>query len=594
MAFTNNPLIYLTKKSWGYAKGNRRSVVLYVTLFLCANFCQLSQTFIVALVLNAIQKNGLHHDTFLTIVARLGALVAADLAFWMFHGPARVMETTNAFFVRSQYKKYLLEGVMHLPIEWHTDHHSGDTIDKVEKGSQALYNFTTDTFMIIQAIVTLVVSYVVLIFFNFSSSYIVAIALVFAFWAITRFDTILVPQYEKLFHTENTISEKVYDAISNITTVIILRVEKLVTSSIYKKLIEPRRLFVKNSQVNELKWFTATMSQSVMIFLVLITYLYHVMSVGGIIAIGTVYLLYGYVSNIGRLFFSLASMYGDIVQRKTAVMNAEELAKEFAAKKQANEIELGTNWKELSIEGLSFSYNSKEGDDQHLDNISLKIGRGKRIALIGESGSGKTTILKIIRGLYEPREYKLSLDGKPLEEGFSTISESIALIPQDPELFATTIKENITLGVDRTLKEIKQYTDLACFTAVAEQLPKKYDSSIVEKGVNLSGGEKQRLALARGLMACEDKAIILLDEPTSSVDYKNELTIYNNIFGHFKDAAIVSTIHRLNLLQLFDFIYIFANGEIIARGSFSDLLKNSEEFKKIWSKYSKTPKSIQN
>ncbi len=590
MAFSNNPLVYLTKKSWHYAKGNRQSVVIYVILFLFANLCQLSQTFIVAFALNTIQAKGVHTDNFFTIAWYLAALVASDLAFWVFHGPARVMETTNAFFVRSQYKKYLLDGVMHLPIEWHTDHHSGDTIDKVEKGSQALYNFTTDTFMIIQAIVTLAVSYVVLIFFNFSASYIVAIALVFAFWAITRFDKILVPQYEKLFHTENTISEKVYDAISNITTVIILRVEKLVTSSIYKKLIEPRRLFVKNSRVNELKWFTATMSQSVMVFLVLVTYLYHTISVGGVIAIGTVYLLYGYVSNIGRLFFSLASMYGDIVQRKTAVMNAEELAKEFATKKQAHEIELGTSWNELDIKSLSFSYNPKRGSVQHLDNVSLKIGRGKRIALIGESGSGKTTMLKIIRGLYEPREYTLLLDTKPVAGGFNAISESIALIPQDPELFATTIKENLTLGVDRTLEEIKKYTDLACFTEVAEQLPKKFDSSIVEKGVNLSGGEKQRLALARGLMACEEKAIILLDEPTSSVDYKNELAIYNNIFGHFKDATIISTVHRLNLLSLFDFIYIFSNGEIIASGSFADLLQNSEEFKKIWIKYNKTTK----
>ena len=136
------------------------------------------------------------------------------------------------------------------------------------------------------------------------------------------------------------------------------------------------------------------------------------------------------------------------------------------------------------------------------------------------------------------------------------MSHAIALIPQEPEIFATTIRENITVGVDRSLKEIKKFTDLARFTVVAERLPKKFESSIVEKGVNLSGGEKQRLALARGLMACQDKSIVLLDEPTSSVDFRNEMQIYQNIFAEFKDKAIIS-IHRLHLL-LFDHIYAFA------------------------------------
>ena len=127
---------------------------------------------------------------------------------------------------------------------------------------------------------------------------------------------------------------------------------------------------------------------------------------------------------------------------------------------------------------------------------------------------------------------------------------------------------------------------MARFTEVAERLPKKFDSSIVEKGVNLSGGEKQRLALARGLLACEDKAIVLLDEPTSSVDSGNELAIYENIFREFKDKTIISSVHRLHLLQQFDTIYLFENGRIIASGSFAELLQLSPEFQAMWEKYS--------
>jgi len=187
--------------------------------------------------------------------------------------------------------------------------------------------------------------------------------------------------------------------------------------------------------------------------------------------------------------------------------------------------------------------------------------------------------------LYEPQQATIFLDGELLPHGFHSIQDEIALIPQDPEIFATTIKENITLGVPHTMKILKKYTRLAKFDTVVAKLPKKFQSSIVEKGVNLSGGEKQRLALARGLLACEDKSIILLDEPTSSVDSKNELEIYKNIFRVYKSRTVISSIHRLHLLPLFDKIYMFSRGKIVAAGSFRQLLRNSPDFQKIWKKY---------
>jgi ABC-type multidrug transport system fused ATPase/permease subunit len=105
--------------------------------------------------------------------------------------------------------------------------------------------------------------------------------------------------------------------------------------------------------------------------------------------------------------------------------------------------------------------------------------------------------------------------------------------------------------------------------------------------VNLSGGEKQRLALARGLLASEHKDILLLDEPTSSVDFSNELKIYQNIFNAFPGKTIVSSIHRLHLLSLFDSVYLFKGGALVAEGTFEDLKSNSADFRELWDKYVK-------
>jgi ABC-type multidrug transport system fused ATPase/permease subunit len=137
------------------------------------------------------------------------------------------------------------------------------------------------------------------------------------------------------------------------------------------------------------------------------------------------------------------------------------------------------------------------------------------------------------------------------------------------------------------MEGVLRYTDMACFTDVALSLPNKWNSMIKEKGVNLSGGERQRLALARGLMASQDKAIILLDEPTSSVDMANEQKIFENIFRAFADKAIICSLHSLHLLPMFDCVYLFDDGKIIASGTFSELLESSDDFKKLWEDFVK-------
>ena len=588
MALRDNPVIYLTRTMWKYSKGNRKNVIIYFTMFMIANILNLIEPLIIAKILNTIQTEGLNAENINLIILYISLFVVLSILFWLFHGPARVLEFSNAFKVRANYKRYLLDGTMSLPAKWHTDHHSGDTIDKVDKATSALYRYSSNTYEVIDTIVKFIGSYIALVYFNLHSSYIVLFIVIITLNIIIKFDKRLIIQYIKLNHAENKISAKIYDTISNITTVIILRTENLISKSVFKSLMAPFRLFVANHKLNEIKWFLVSFCTSMMKFLVLATYIYFSLRSGTTVLVGSLFALYGYMNKINQLFFRFAYRYGDIVRERTAVMNAEEISDEFE-KIKMHEIKLiKKDWKELNIDNLSFSYHNKEGCDQHLDNISLTIENGKRIALIGESGSGKTTLLKIIRQLYRPSHVDLSVDRKHLENDFRDISSSIALIPQDPEIFSTTIRENITMGVTHSADEIKRYTDMARFTDVIARLPHKLDSSIVEKGVNLSGGEKQRLALARGLMACKDKSIILLDEPTSSVDSKNEIDIYRNIFSEFNDRTIISSIHRLHLLPMFDMIYFFHDGKVIAEGSFKELIKDSKRFRTVWNRYTQT------
>jgi ABC-type multidrug transport system fused ATPase/permease subunit len=402
------------------------------------------------------------------------------------------------------------------------------------------------------------------------------------------YDRRLIPGYRVVNRIENTISAKVYDVISNITTVIILRIENLVFKSISKAIDTPFPQFNKNAVNNELKWSWAANLGQLSVILAVGIYLFSNLRSGHVILVGSIYILYSYALRVRETFYSFAQLYNRSVRWRARIANAEEISEDFTKIALLENRYLPRNWSTISIKNLSFSYHDEKNADLHLDDVNIDFKKGEKIAVIGESGGGKTTFLKIFRGLYTPKSIILCINDKECGNDINIISDSISLIPQDPEIFSTTIRENITLGVDYEDKEVETFTEIASFTDVVARLPNGLESNIVEKGVNLSGGEKQRLALARGLLASKDKDIVLLDEPTSSVDFHNELKIYENIFSNFPDKTIISSIHRLHLLPLFDNIFFFKDGKIVARGNLLQLKENSKDFQELWEKYIQT------
>jgi ABC-type multidrug transport system fused ATPase/permease subunit len=586
----DSPLFYLTKVTWRFARENRRRAVFYIVLFALANSLLLFQPIILAHILNTIQEQGVHRENLGRLLASMALLPLLDLVFWCLHGPARVLEMKNSFLVRANYRQYLLSGTLALPMEWHTEHHSGDTIDKIQKGSEALYRFTEHGFQIIQSIILFFGSLIALAIFNLNAIYLVLVVVFIAIRTILAFDKKLVPQYRALNTAENKIAAKVYDTLSNISTVIILRAEKLLEQDIVRAIRKPFELFSKNVALNEWKWFSASMSAGLLQFFVLGMYIVFAVRDGSTVLSGTLFALFTYTNRINDVFFTFAYLYNDVVRERAAVSNAEEIASSFPL---TIDQEAGVlhQWDECQVRGISFSYQQPSEHKLQLIDIGMTWKRGDKIAVIGESGSGKTTFLKLVRGLHTPQAGTVVLDGKTLTNGFISMSEDIALIPQDPEIFATTIRDNITMGVERDDREIVRYMEMARFDAVLRRLPRGLDSSVVERGVNLSGGEKQRLALTRGLMASEEKSILLLDESTSSVDASNEIDIYEHIFDAYRDKTVIASIHRLHLLRMFDMIYMFEKGSIVASGSFEELLRTSPSFAEQWEKYTKTHKS---
>jgi len=579
-----NPVFTVFKTQNQYLGEKKKKFVFYSILFFVAGIIEIMEPLVIGLIFIKVQQQITSYAELKSLIWMIFLIFAISIGFWTFHGTARVMQQRTGFFVNRNYINSKLSKVFDLPVKWHKDHHSGDTIDKINRGAGAISTFSRDvSYEIYYAIINIVGSVIILFFFDTRAAILALIFSFFTIYLIYRMDLVLNQQYKEINLYSNKVAAGIFDYISNVITVITLRLKTTVKKEIDHLLMASWPVEKKNVLLNEIKWGFASISIALMTTIVLSLRAYTDYSTGGTILIGTLYILYGYMQTVGRTFFRFASLYGDIVRHSSRIMGAYPIDEEFEKVARERRPSLQSDWKEVTMENISFKH-EKEGEELHIDNIKLRFNKGEKIAFIGESGSGKSTMLALLRGLMKPDSGKVSVNGHIIENGFNRIKHNVTLIPQDPELFNNTIKYNITMGLPTSEKDLDRAIELAQFKSVLLRLPNKLETNVLERGVSLSGGEKQRLALARGILAAKNSDILLMDEPTSSVDTINELKIYENILKEFKEKTIISAMHRLHLLRKFDYIYIFDKGRIVAEGTLNEIRKNPR-FSRIWNKY---------
>ena len=233
----------------------------------------------------------------------------------------------------------------------------------------------------------------------------------------------------------------------------------------------------------------------------------------------------------------------------------------------------------VEFKNVTFSY---PDEDYILKEFNLKIEPNKKIAIVGASGQGKSTLFNLITRIFDPTSGEITLDGiniKDLTE--DNLRKHISVIRQEPFVFNRTIKENFEL-IDNniTLSKIRECTKMAYLDDYIMALPNKYDTILGEGGVNLSGGQKQRLSIARTLS--KGSKVILFDEATSALDNSSQDYIKRTIDNLVKDHTIVIVAHRLSTIMDADIIYVVDNGKIVSSGTHKELLKTSNIYKNLY------------
>lgn len=233
----------------------------------------------------------------------------------------------------------------------------------------------------------------------------------------------------------------------------------------------------------------------------------------------------------------------------------------------------------IEFKNVEFGY---PNEDITLKNFNLKLEPNKKIAIVGKSGQGKSTLFNLITRIFDTNKGKICIDGVNLKEiDENTLRNSISIIRQEPFIFNKTIRENFELiNKNITLEEIRKYARLAYIDDYIMSLPDGYDTVLGEGGVNLSGGQKQRLSIARTLS--KNSKIILFDEATSALDNESQEYIKKAIDNLVKDHTVVIVAHRLSTIIDADVIHIVEKGKVVESGRHSELLKTSKIYKSLY------------
>ena len=270
----------------------------------------------------------------------------------------------------------------------------------------------------------------------------------------------------------------------------------------------------------------------------------------------------------------------------TALADASEMAEiikadDFEADSidaRAIDIERG----EIDLKNLSFNYAGMDEKSSGLfEDFSLHIRAGEKVALVGHSGSGKTSLTKLLFRFFEPQSGRITFDGYNAKDfTLASLRKQISLVPQQPELFHRSVRDNITLGEEVSEERLLQVAEKSRSLEFIRSFPQQFETMVGERGVKLSGGEKQRIAIARAFL--EDAPIVVLDEATSALDSLTERQIQVAIFELIKHRTAIVIAHRLSTILRMDRIIVLQEGKIIEQGTHQKLLAMQGKYAAMW------------
>jgi ABC-type multidrug transport system fused ATPase/permease subunit len=362
----------------------------------------------------------------------------------------------------------------------------------------------------------------------------------------------------------------VYDSLSNIQSVKQAIAENYEKRSFYKKFSQAVKFWISSYKI----WRGINFSQKIIVvftqMIIFCLSIYFIFK--GEMTIGELIMFNGYTIMFSNPFVVLRRQWSNIQNGLIAIEWAEKILQTPTEKYMPeNSILLSKINGEIVFDNVSFVYKKKH--QKILDQVSFKVNPGEKVALVGESGVGKSTIADLVNGYYFSQNGRVLIDGHNIKNlHLKFLRSKITVVPQEIILFNDTIKNNIkygSFGVEN--EKVFEAARLAHCERFIERFPKKYEQIVGERGIKLSSGQKQKVAIARAIL--RGPKILILDEPTSALDAKSEKYITESLESLMKNRTTIIIAHRLSTVKKADKILVLEKGKIVEQGKHEDLIK---------------------
>lgn len=587
---TRAAFIALIKGAWSATADERPRLYLFTLLFVIAYTLDLLVPWAIGYTLGVFVAQGFTEEAFRQGLIGIGVYTILRLGYAFFHHSARYVQNRVAYSARINMMSRIFEALLQFPLRWHVAHHSGESLSKLHRSAGAIDGMIgTYIWQIIEGSVKVVFAGVAIFALDFWVATNVLVLATLTILAMVLFNKKLTGRIRRNNQFNDKLNRICVDYLNNIVTVKTLNVEESARRHFRKQKSEGLKLSQAISAYMEMKWGSTGIGYALVIGTSLLIYFYGHAGRPGPFDVAQVYVLLNYLDRIFQAIGSFTGYYSGLIEASTAFEDASAIFEQIEKlPERTGPGILSESWNRITLRKLNFSY--VQGEKIGLNNVKLEFMRGEKIALVGPSGSGKSTLLKVLGGLIAPDSYQLSSDiqdNLTLED----LTPHILLLPQEPEIFSETVRYNLALGEEFDPKEISFFISLCKLDTLIGRLPNGLESSLAEKGLNLSVGEKQRIALARGLLRASKKEILLMDEPTSSLDTKNEKEIFLGLLYHFATRTVISSVHRLNLVPLFDRIVFMSQNSVLEFGTFAELIEARGHFYRIWDDYERNIKA---
>lgn len=478
---------------------------------------------------------------------------------------------------RANAKITLTNNLLNLSAEYHSTKDSGSSLQQIFTGSDAVKSIIR---MLYQSILPLLSSFIgIIIIFTFLSPQF----LIFMVLYMLIFFSIEFHFNKKIFiltNKENILLEKssgsLIETTNNILAVKSLGFESEVHNHLKNKEEVLKTIQLKRANTNNLKWkfFQIVNGISVGLFLMLIGF----NVINGIITVGSILVFYSYYIKLRESTQNTTEAMTDFIEHSSKLDRIKDI---FESTKTTirNGQDFPKNWDSINISNLEFNY---PANDKGIYDLNLQIKNKEVLGIVGSTGSGKSTLSKLLIDLYQPNKGQIAIDKTPYNKiSHDSILKSISVVPQEAELFNLSISENITIMREVDPDYLDKIIKITELNNVVDRLPNGLNTLIGEKGYSLSGGERQRMGIARALY--KDADIIIFDEATSMLDGKTEKKIIKNVLQEFHGKkTFIFIAHRLAALDSVDRIIVFKDGYLVEQGPYDELKNKNGVFTELF------------